>query len=197
MPLPGRDKGKRVRSVQVFSKGLHEKSETSHPEWCRETNQTTTCLIETLYIYIYIFFRSLHVQKNAITHQKAHSTPWMFLSLYHMCCNVLQRQSVKGQPFGSLAQVSICRHLLVVLPCHTCIFSVGIDDLRYGGRKAGMQHGLKDQRTTKPKPFKENKSAIPFSFCGHDFRDHPPKKKTQHPAPGPFNDLCQSFDLAK
>lgn len=49
--------------------------------------------------------------------------------------------SMQGQPFASLAQVSICRHLLVVLPCHTRIFSVGIDDLRYGD-PTGIGHGF-------------------------------------------------------
>ena len=139
-------------------------------------------IIHYIYIYIYIFLRSLNVPKKC-----NHSPKGTFNTLHVPIPipHVLQRQSVKGQPFGSLAQVSICRHLLVVLPCHTCIFSVGIDDLRHGGRKAGMQHGLKDQRTTKPKPYKKTTLQFLFRFAGmiSEITPPPPKKKNTTSCP--------------
>lgn len=134
MSLFGRDKRMGVRSVRVSSIGPNHwpsgyavwhctRIQKPHAlEWCNYRSKSSNHIIKP-----YLFnLRSLNAQTNW------NQPPKGTFNTLHVPVS-----SMQGQPFASLAQVSICRHLLVVLPCHTCIFSVGIDDLRYGD-PAGM-----------------------------------------------------------
>lgn len=158
MSLFGRDKRMGVRSVQVSSIGPNHwpsgyaiwhctRIQKPHAlEWCSYWNKSSNHIIKP-----YLFnLRSLNAQKDW------NQPPKGTFNTLHVPVSRMQ-----GQPFPSLAQVSICRHLLVVLPCHTCIFSVGIDDLRYGD-PAGIGHGFL------------------FWFCLHDSQDHSAPRKNNN-----------------